>query len=367
MIVCYEDSILAYVASIRNHFGLASSYRPEPRFSKLLNDQKPNKIFLLLIDAMGANLIERKLPEDAFLRKHLTYKVSTVFPSTTTAATTSIRNGKAPNENAWLGWCQYLEEIDDIIIPFLCKGYYNDIFYPEDPMMKHVPVSSTEEELTAMGIKARNLYPAFREDGCGDLDEMCRRLIRYSQNDEYEYIYAYWDKYDTYMHEYGPDSLICDSYLAHINYEIEHLAAGLKEDTLLAVVADHGQIEIHRNIDLQGSRLDPYLARKPSIEPRAMAFFVKEGKQEEFAREFKEMFEKDYFLLSTRQVKDVCLFGDHPDHPRFEEFIGDFLAVARSDLALYYGQEHREKPKGQHAGMCEDEMLVPVILYQTGY
>ena len=95
MFVNYEGSILSYIASIRRYFGLTSSYGSDPRLSKLLEEQRPGKVFVLLVDAMGTNLIRQKLPEDAFLRRNMLATTTTVFPSTTTAATTSIRNGKA--------------------------------------------------------------------------------------------------------------------------------------------------------------------------------------------------------------------------------------------------------------------------------
>ncbi|MBR6484989.1 MAG: hypothetical protein IKT14_08205, partial [Clostridiales bacterium] len=111
---------------------------------------------------------------------------------------------------------------------------------------------------------------------------------------------------------------------------------------------------------------DAYFAIRPSLEPRAMTFFIKEGMQEEFAGKFMDTFEKDYVLLNHKQVLETHLFGDHENHPRFEEFIGDFLAIAKSDLMLDYSDKPREPLKGKigmHAGMCEDELMIPVITY----
>lgn len=118
MIVHYDESILSSVAAVRDYFQLSSSYPAEKRLRDLLEKKKPKQIFLILIDAMGAHLIQRKLASDAFVNRHLLYKTMTVFPPTTVAATTSIRSGKAPNENAWLGWIEYMEDFDDEIIPF---------------------------------------------------------------------------------------------------------------------------------------------------------------------------------------------------------------------------------------------------------
>ncbi len=365
MFVTYDESILSHVASVRNYFGLSSSYPPDRRLSGLLEEKKPEKIFLLLIDGMGLKQIQRKLDVDAFLNRNLFASTVSVFPPTTTAATTSIRNGKAPNENGWLGWCQYLKEIDDIIIPFRSRGFYNGAEYEEGIFGKCVPVNATENELKRIGIGAGILFPSFAEDGCEDFDEMCMRLIDLSYSGEYRYVYAYWDKYDTYMHEHGPSSKICDSYLEHINYEIEHLAKNLKEDTLLIVTADHGQVDIKRFYNLWNSPFEPYFARRPSLEQRAMAFSIVKGKEKEFEKRFKEAFEDDYVLLSKSQVLESKLFGVRGDHPRFEEFIGDYIAIAKSDMVLIYREGGDYFYKGQHAGMCDDEMMIPLIVCQN--
>jgi len=364
MIVYYDESILSYIASIRRYFGLSSDYEPNQKFSTLINTKKPKKIFLMLVDGMGANLINKKLPEDAFLRKNMVYKTTTVFPPTTTAATTSIRNGKAPNKNGWLGWIQYIKEVDDHIIPFFGKGFYNDIDYGKKLMYKVAPVSFTEDELNKVGINSRILFPTFEEDGCEDFDTMCTRLINYSNNDEYEYIYAYWDKYDTYMHKYGPSSKICDAYLEHINYEIENLANNLKDDTMLVVVADHGQIDVKEEYNFFASKYEKYFERRPTLEPRAMGFYIKDGMQDEFEKEFKNEFEDRFVLLNHEQILDTHLFGDKNNHNRFEEFIGDFIAIGKANTVLAYKEKPIPVMGGQHAGMLEDELMIPIIVYQ---
>ena len=365
MFVKYDESVLSHVASIRRYFGLSSGYPSDPRLSELLEKQKPEKVFVFLIDGMGSNQIRKKLDKDAFLNKYLFSTTTTVFPPTTTAATNAIRNGKAPNENGWLGWCQYLKEVDDIIIPFRSTGFYNDVEYEQDIFQKYITISTTEYELNRMGIPARILFPSFVEDGCEDIDEMCCRLIDYSFSDEYRYIYAYWDKYDTYMHEHSPSSKICDSYLEHINYEIENLAKSLNKDTMLIVTADHGQVDINRYYHLCHSEFEQYFLRRPSLEQRAMAFFIRKGKEKEFEKKFKETFEKDYILLSKAQVIESKLFGNHQNHPRFEEFIGDYIAIAKSDMVLIYRERDNCFYHGQHAGICDDELMIPIIVYQN--
>lgn len=363
MFVYYDESIMSYVASIRRHFGLDCSVEANTKLTNLIQSRNPKKIFLMLVDGMGANLINKKLPESSFLRKNMLFKTTSLFPTATTAVTTSIRNGKQPCENAWLGWIQYIKEIDDYIIPFLGKSFYDETQHDKDLMYKIAPVEFIEDELNKKGISARRLFPSFDEDGCENFNEMCSRLINYSNSNEYEFIYAYWDKYDSYMHEYGPSSSICDSYLNHIDFELQRLADSLNEDTMLVVIADHGQVDVKKEYNLYGSKFDKYLRLKPAMEPRALTFYIKDGMQEEFELEFKKEFENEFILFSHQQVLDMKLFGDRKPHPRFEEFIGDFIAIAKANTIFAYKDKYEEPMKGQHAGICDDEVYVPVIVY----
>ena len=365
MIVYYDESILSYVASIRKYFGLSSSYKANDKFMAYLDKQKPKKVFVLLVDGMGSNLIKRKLSEDSFLRKNMLYEVLTVFPSTTTAATISILNGKSPNENAWLAWTQYIKEVSDVIIPFYGCSYYGDKQYDSDLMMKLYPINPIYDELNSKNIKATSLYPAFKENGYNDFDAMCRQLIKYSNHSDYEFAYAYWDKYDTYMHNYGPNNKICDSYLEYINDEIEYLANHLNQDTLLVVLADHGQVEVKESYNLYDSKYEKYFRLPPSLESRAQAFFIKEGMKDDFRKEFINEFEDRFVLLDQKQVLDLNIFGSTSNHERLTEFIGDFLAIGKSTTVFAYQEGYYEEKQGQHAGMLDDEMMVPIIMYKN--
>lgn len=360
MIVEYSKSILSYISAIRNYYGLEYYYEPNNRLKELLDTKKPNKIFLILIDAMGANLINRKLSKDSFLKMHLLDTCTSVFPPTTTAATTSIQNGKTPAENGWLGWSQYIKELDDIIIPFLSKSFYGDKKYEDGYFDRYCPITTTDQELNEKGIKATSVYPAFKKDGCKNLEAMCKRLIDYSNNSDYQYIYAYWDKYDSMMHKNGPDASVCDKYLLKINSLLENLANNISDDTMLIITADHGQIEAKREYDLVKSKFVKYFIRKPSLEFRAASLFIYEDMKKEFEEEFNKEFKDDYLLLSYDEVIENKIFGDRDIHPYFKDFVGDYLAIAKGHTSLRYGELGI---KGDHAGMSEDELNIPIITY----
>ena len=103
------------------------------------------------------------------------------------------------------------------------------------------------------------------------------------------------------------------------------------------------------------------LLRLPSIEPRSLNFFVKEGKKEEFKAAFLSHFSEDFDLYTKEEVIEMKLFGEGEEHPRFRDMLGDFLAVARSDLSIYYTKNIWAS---MHAGYTESEMIIPLISFE---
>lgn len=136
------------------------------------------------------------------------------------------------------------------------------------------------------------------------------------------------------------------------------------EDTLLIITADHGHID-GRNIAITDypDILD-CLIRLPSIEPRALNLFVKEEKKQEFEKRFHKEFGNDFVLLNKQEVYESKLFGYGKPHKNVDAMIGDYLAVAVSDLTIFNTKEEAENFKGVHAGYTKEELMIPLIVIE---
>ena len=51
-------------------------------------------------------------------------------------------------------------------------------------------------------------------------------------------------------------------------------------------------------------------------------------------------------------------------HPRFEEFSGDYLAIAINDIYIFNSREDANEFIGVHAGMTGTEMMIPLIVVE---
>ena len=102
----------------------------------------------------------------------------------------------------------------------------------------------------------------------------------------------------------------------------------------------------------------------PAVEPRALSFHLKEGMEERFLEIFKENFEKEFLLFSGKEITESQLFGEGAYHPRVQEAIGDYFAVAVGELNLFDTDEEKEAIIGVHAGLTKEEMTVPLIVVE---
>ena len=73
-------------------------------------------------------------------------------------------------------------------------------------------------------------------------------------------------------------------------------------------------------------------------------------------------------LLSREEVLSSGLFGRGEPHPKFDDFIGDYLGVATGTRYFAFtlpGAKPGDRLIGQHAGLTENEMLVSVLADRT--
>ncbi|MGM9940824.1 MAG: alkaline phosphatase family protein [Bulleidia sp.] len=347
--------------SLRKLCGLRAYHGTDAIVDQWLSEHGIRRVVVLLVDAMGTSVLHTHLKDDSFLISHMVESVSSVFPPTTTASTTSIRTGRMSSETGWLGWSQYFREVDDNVILFFNRSLYSDRSYP-DFAMKTLPVVFTEDEL---GEKADTVWPGWSaHNPCQTFEDMWRKIVEINHSEDRIYVYAYWDALDTCMHRNGPSSQKAGNMLRKINDLCAEYAPKLKGDTAVVIVADHSQIDAVKSDLSEHPELVSCFSHLPSLEPRTAAFYVKKECREQFETEFRRIYGDDFDLYTSQQVIDMKLFGETM-HERFAEFIGDYLAVGKGNVSLVYHMPDKQIA-GDHAGGNSVEAMVPVILCQGG-
>lgn len=359
----YNECITNFACSIRKYFGLDCKHNTLSYVDELLLKYKPKNVVTILCDGMGSKVLSRALDRDSFLMRNKIKDITTVFPATTVAATTSITTGLNPVETGMLGWTTYYKELDKIVTTFLNYEKGDDSCLILDDALnyknKHMKTRCIHDEINDNGMyKGYGLFP-FGKNLYKNVDEMFLRIRDICMLDDKKYIYAYTDEPDHSMHEIGSNNIDAYTLIENLNNKIESLCNDL-EDTIIFVIADHGHINIE-NIDLRDYKdLFDCLKRDVSMEPRAVNFFVKEDKKDLFVKFFNKYFSSYFDLFSMDDVIKSKLFGDGDENEIFRDELGDFLAIAKSDKALISNGD--EPLVSHHAGYTEDEILIPLIV-----
>jgi hypothetical protein len=359
----YKKSILNVSTSILNHYGVKISHPTLPLLDSHLSKNYRN-IVLILVDGLGEDAIIKHLSSSSKLYQNMASTLTSVFPSTTVAATTSVLSGKTPLETGWLGWHQYISEEDASVIFFLNRDYYSLKSYDYLVAERYVPYLNIYQQITAVSphIHTHEIFPAFRTPEHTTFAKICETIKNTIQADGKHFVYAYWDKVDSLMHEYGPYSKPVHDMIMSVEEGYANLIASIEDDTLVIVIADHGQVDVETIQLTNYPLIIDTLKRLPSNESRASVFYVKDSMHEVFENAFNSQFRQYFNLYKTEDLLKMGLFGNGKEHPRLRDFLGDYVAIA-IDHYILSTVNNDFVMRGQHAGLLKEEMIVPLIIH----
>lgn len=357
----YEECLTNLACSIRKYFELEYRHNTLNYIDEILEKKLPKNIVVILFDGMGSRILDRTLEPDSFFIRKKYKEITTVFPATTTAATTSIRTGLNPIEHGWLGWNTYIAPINKTITLFLNREKGKEDISNEFLSVKNKLVAKTiMDEINEIGkFKSVEISP-FGENKYKDLDDMIRMIQNETKKGGKKYIYVYDTEPDHSMHDFGADSNEVRKLIQIRNEKIERLCNSL-ENTLVIITADHGHKEVEHIFLNDYPKILNMLERTTSIEQRAVSFKIKEGLQEEFKKKFNNLFGKYFTLYNKDDVIKSNLFGTGIANELFEKAIGDFIAIAENSNKCIL-TDGDEKSYSQHAGYTDDEIYVPLII-----
>ena len=359
----YNECLTNLACSIRKYFNLDYQHNTLDYVDKVLDEYKPKNVVTILCDGMGSNILDNILDKDSFLIKNRIKTITTVFPATTVAATTSMMTGLNPVETGMLGWHMYYKDLDKTITVYMSSDKMDKTYTPIPEAVeynnKHMIRKTISKEITEKGIdKGYALFP-FGENSYKDIDDMYRIIEEKCSEPGKKYIYAYDEEPDHTMHEIGRDTPEVKEYIKMINRKVEELSNNV-EDTIIFVIADHGHINVENIFLKDYPDIKDCFIRTTSLESRAVNFFIKEDKKDLFKDLFNKYFKDDFDLYDKDDVIESKLFGDGEENKIFRDALGDFLAIAKTNKTLI--DDGSEVLKSQHAGYTDDEIYVPLII-----
>ncbi len=96
-----DENIVNLSNSILKYMDIETNEKTLNLLDTILEEKDYTNIILQIYDGLGINILMKNAKEDSILRKGLETTITSIFPSSTVAATTSILTGTYPGSHGW--------------------------------------------------------------------------------------------------------------------------------------------------------------------------------------------------------------------------------------------------------------------------
>ncbi len=388
-------NLLRYVLTSEGSLGL-----PDDVLAGL--PRQYDRVALLFLDAFGWAQVERFRDRSPLLQRFeaegVVSKLSSQFPSTTTAHITTLTFGMPVGQHGLYEWFLYEPALDRMIIP-LWYCYAEEAppaTLPLDPRLI-APGPTVYQQWAEIGVRsavaqkrelmgsgagrftlAHVAHPLPFSTLADGLDQLAS-VIEADGGPLYSYLYH--ADIDKASHDFGPDSpeaaAQVELALAQIEERlVRRLAHSGHGRTLLLIVADHGQITVDPDRTLYVNELIPALERliRRGAEGRALApagssrdlfLHLQPGEIEEAAGLLKAhpALEGRAEVWTTHELAEAGLFGETSE--AFWRRVGDLCVLPYEGQMIWW--RDRANPnnpqgfRGHHGGLSAHEMEIPLL------
>ena len=333
-----------------------------------------SNVVFVIVDGLGDNYL-RANGAGGQLARHRRGQISAVFPSTTASAITSSFTGATPLEHGLTGWFTYFSAAACVgaPLPFQRRGERN--------RMAATAAQIFVEPSLFDGLSARSITVSYRPiidstynlHHCGsaarlaydDLEGFLEQTVAAVRSGpEKKLVYAYWPEFDALSHQHGVASAETRAHFAALDAVFGELLVRLAgTDSIVVLTADHGFMDSPAEESIE---LPPELAallRFPLCGERRVAFcHVHDAKG--FTARAKAFFGERAEVRPSRELQDEGWFGPGRAHADFAERIGNVALVmnGRATVKDWVPGESRHLHIGNHGGISEDEMNIPLVV-----
>jgi len=385
----FPDSICRWmgIPSLHDN-GLAEEYHQglEGPFQHLI---------FILVDGLSLRLFNRFRIDiasessqngwDSHFRDGRYLPLTSICPSTTSAALTTLWTGTQPCEHAIIGYELFLKEfglIANMITHSVASyikspvnisgaGFNPSTFLPVQTLGSHyqqygVNSYAFQHESIAKSGLSSMLFRQVQQESYTDLVNLWRSVHQLLDNQrDKSFVYIYWSGLDTLSHRAGPDSdqLYREwcGFADLFSHFIKNLRNSIKAKTLVILTADHGQIatSIEPDYDLHNHPdLNRHLVMVPTGESRLPYLNIKPGHREFVENYLQANWQGNFTLLPVKNAQTSGLLGNRNYHQSTIDRMGSHIVFPRGN-AYWWWVEKENHLLGRHGGLSNEEMLIP--------
>ena len=370
-------------------YGLASSLRHWLHdrdagwaFAELASGERA-VVILLVIDGLGDHFLTTEGKGSA-LHAARRRVLTSVCPSTTASAVTTLMTGVPPAVHGFNGWFIHDARFGGVIAPLPLTrrgGLPLEAFRlmqrlcPTPPMFQHAcrPVNLVSPADIAYSRFSLHHARGAHIEPYEGLEDFGAAIVAMADAlaESGGLIHAYYPTFDALSHAYGCRSTeagVCFARLDDLFIRLQRALAG--RDVRIVVTADHGFTDAaaSRCVELAPTGEVAQMLAAPLFGERRLAFCkVREGAEAGFeAWAASELAGKGVAVTGEAFMASELL-GPGERHARLRERVGSHVLLMEPGWTIvdHVEGEVAHEMIGVHGGLSADEMLVPLILART--
>ncbi|MDA2994831.1 MAG: alkaline phosphatase family protein [Actinomycetota bacterium] len=320
-------------------------------------------VVLVVLDGLGWNQLAERHELAPNLSSLIGGPITTVAPSTTATALTSIATGLTPAEHGVLGYRMLMRgAVTNMLRWATDAGNRRHDVAPRElqPVRafcgQRVPYV-TSQELIGSSFSDAHLYGGVPHGyrALSSLPVVVAELVAGGAS----FVHAYYPGIDKIAHERGFGEFY-DAELAATDHMIGDLLQRLPKDAVVVVTADHGQVEVGDQLVYPSDQL-LRLVEVQSGEGRMRWFHSRPGAETELFDAALEEFGHIAWVKRRSEVIDEGWFGPHFPTPMVAR-LGDVVVAPFEPVSLFEAADTGPfELICRHGSLTEHEVLVPFI------
>jgi hypothetical protein len=332
-------------------------------------------VVVVVVDGLGRSQLAARAGHARFLAARPREAITSVFPTTTAAALTTLTTGVSPGRHGLVGY-RTLDAANDRLVNQLTG--WDDGMIPEVWQRE----ATVFEQAAAGGIRSFAVGPSkFRSSGftraalrgadyrgANTLADRFAEAARLLATGEPSLIYLYIPELDKASHAYGWESPQWLSGLEAVDAALQSFLRAVPPRVGVLVTADHGSVDVPNHAHVLFDQAPELTAGVRHIggEPRCLHLYLEPGATDADRLAVATLWEQSEgersWVATRSEAISAGLFGDvHQDVlPR----IGDVLVAARKRIVYYDSRPADQTARnmiGQHGSLTAEERIVPLV------